>query len=924
MNLSLRQKILCILLGLTCVVIGLTSGVYYRLILDDIRQLSRKQITSAFEMLFDEFESRTQQTLPRIETFIEDSLVTPLNFLYRSQRFYTDERFGEVKEVWDENDVQVWIYISGYLSRLKTVMSKLYDLTPTFHVREWIIYDRQGLAFIVYRRYADREILGLHISRLRGGTFIPLLTREDVQAAKGWTSARDIPLQTLPEDIPQSFTENIPETPLAAMSRVGGHVTLKFTTPIFRSNKLQGICVVHADVLQSEAERYSRFSQTSINVFAETALSVGVLPEYAATDTASSEPVHHLDLLQPQTLLPIQFSRAMIGNQEYYQGRLIFRDRQGQTGVITANVARQLETAKVKELFTLVAIVSLILLLFATFVSLLLSYWISRPITAMTHLLSRLTEGDLACMRDHNSLLKPSAARKTDDRRLRDEIRILSASFHAMVTYLCDMAEIAAAIARGQISHRITPRSDRDVLGHAFTGMVTYLHNVAGVAAAIARGDLTVELALQSEADVFGQSIHAMTTGLRSLIEQIHASTEQITSTSKTIASLTERDMTVVQEAQQSAADMVATMTEMQSSVEEVARNMAHLTSSVGTTSTSMLEMTEEMNGIAINTRELAEQTEHVIADLDRVVKRLETVTNQTNDSQQLSQATRQDAQAGQQAVEHVRASIDVIQSTNAETVEMITSLTRRSEEIGIILDVIYDVTEQSSLLALNASIIAAQSGVHGRGFSVIAGEMRNLANEVKASAQHISEIVHMLQHDIHTVVQKIHENTTKVAQGVSRTQQAQECLQKILENAQQSSEMVEKIANALDIQLTASQTVKTIMEQVSLMTTDVTGAADTQRQTTIQVQTAVEQISQLAAHTYQAAQQQLEGVRLVLKSADIVKSLTDRNLESSQHIHHAMSVELADQADLLLQAVERFQLSSQKPPVEKQEHEYF
>jgi hypothetical protein len=280
--------------------------------LDDIRQLSRKQITSAFDMVFDEFASRARQTLPQLETFIEESLVTPLNFLYRSQRFYTDERFGEVREVWDETDVQTWIYISGYLSRLKTVISNLYALTPTLHVREWIVYDRQGLAFIVYRRYAEQELLGLHISRLRGGTFIPLLTREEMQASKKWTNAQDIPAQSLPENIPHAFRGDVPETPLAEMSRVGGRVTLKFTLPILRNDELQGICVVHADVLQSEAERYSRFSQTSINIFAESALSVGVLPEYATTDTASAEPAYRLDLLHLPPLPPIQFSHAMI------------------------------------------------------------------------------------------------------------------------------------------------------------------------------------------------------------------------------------------------------------------------------------------------------------------------------------------------------------------------------------------------------------------------------------------------------------------------------------------------------------------------------------------------------------------------------------------------------------------------------------
>ena len=156
--------------------------------------------------------------------------------------------------------------------------------------------------------------------------------------------------------------------------------------------------------------------------------------------------------------------------------------------------------------------------------------------------------------------------------------------------------------------------------------------------------------------------------------------------------------------------------------------------------------------------------------------------------SRQLSQETIEDALQGQQAVEEVTSSMDTIQQTNSSTVETITRFEQQTQDIGTILDVIDEITDQSSLLALNASIIAAQAGSHGRGFAVIADEMRNLATKVSSSTKDIAAIVKVVQEETVTVVKKIHEGTDDIAQGVRRTQQAREVLQKIFNSAQRSS----------------------------------------------------------------------------------------------------------------------------------------
>lgn len=492
----------------------------------------------------------------------------------------------------------------------------------------------------------------------------------------------------------------------------------------------------------------------------------------------------------------------------------------------------------------------------------------------------------------------------------RDEIGDLGRSLQRVIDSFREITAAYEAIAIGNVRHQMTPHSDQDVLGHAFQRMSGYLMQMASVAETIAQGDLTVEIPSHSESDMFGQAMQLMITKLRSLIHQIKSSAEQISVTETNIASLADQEVTIVQHAQVSVKDMVSTMTEMGVSVKQVAQNMDILASSAEETSASMVQMTGSVTNIASNITNLGKHTDQTISALSEAVQMLEDVTEQTNLSRQLSQETMQDALEGRHAVEQVKESIDTIAQTNLNAVETITRFEKQSKDIDTILDVIRDITEQSSLLALNASIIAAQAGTHGKGFSIIAEEMRNLANAVQASTKNIGTIVANLQQDIDLVVQMIHAGTVKIDQGVKRTHQAEERLQKILTSAERSSGVVAKIADALHVQMTTIRNVMGDMKQVHAMTNEVTRATNEQKTNSVHIQQAVENITEMTSQTQQATIQQLEGVRLVLKVAENITSLTNQTLENSQHMNRTIAAELASEAKMLLQSIDRFNLA--------------
>ncbi len=536
------------------------------------------------------------------------------------------------------------------------------------------------------------------------------------------------------------------------------------------------------------------------------------------------------------------------------------------------------------------------LLLAICIISLLMHLIVTKPIGHLVTVGRQLAEGHLV----QNP---PRGARGK-------EITVLGTVFESISSYFRHIADIAGHIATGVLDYEVRVRSEHDLLGNAVQGMLEYLNQVANGAARIAEGDLTERIQVRSDKDRFGRGIQAMVEGLRAIIVQIRTSSEQIAATGSRISSLAARDIEIVQNVNTSADRVMSTMEELGVSVQHVARNMENLSSTVSQTSASVSQMTSSLGYIAVNTHALKAQTHQTITSLNEVVASLAVVVESTDASEKLSQETIQDALEGQQSVEHIMKSMEDLQQTITTAVDAITGFARRSQDITGILDVIREIADRTSLLALNASIIAAQAGVHGRGFAVVADEIKNLAGGVTTSTTDIAAIVRNLQQDTDSVVHTIHAGAAHVEQSIQRTHDAQGVLQKIMTSAQRSSTVVTHIADALHELKQTTHAVVSAMKQVDTMTDDITGSTNEQRATTTQINDTIAYINDMASQIKRATTEQEKGIHDVLSATTNVTALMAQNLQSSQHIADTTQ-ELSSQAELLLSSVDRFKLGS-------------
>jgi methyl-accepting chemotaxis protein len=167
---------------------------------------------------------------------------------------------------------------------------------------------------------------------------------------------------------------------------------------------------------------------------------------------------------------------------------------------------------------------------------------------------------------------------------------------------------------------------------------------------------------------------------------------------------------------------------------------------------------------------------------------------------------------------------------------EAVTSLGKKGEQIGQIIEVINDIAEQTNLLALNAAIEAARAGEHGRGFAVVADEVRKLAERTTTATEEVARSIKEIQADTDGAVKRIESGSKRVAKGVELANNAGGALGKIVDASHSVASMVESIAAAAEEQSAASEQISRSIEQINAVTLESTQGAQQAAQAATQL----------------------------------------------------------------------------------------
>ena len=293
---------------------------------------------------------------------------------------------------------------------------------------------------------------------------------------------------------------------------------------------------------------------------------------------------------------------------------------------------------------------------------------------------------------------------------------------------------------------------------------------------------------------------------------------QQIQHANQVIAMITAR----VGEASQFAANLNSTIDKSGSSLlelgatgDELNETASVLTSKVAAMSDSLEQMVRSVKQVAGTSERLAEASEETSSSMEEMASAMRAVDTSAETTANLSREVVSKAELGQAKVVQTIAGMEAIRDATDVAEMVIRGLGARTKEIGGILDVIDDVADETNLLALNAAIIAAQAGEHGKAFSVVADEIKELADRVLASTKEIGSLIRAVQDESENAIGAIEAGSASVMSGVDLSAEAGRTLEEITVASRESGLRIGEIVASVREQTKAASHVVGLMERV-------------------------------------------------------------------------------------------------------------
>jgi len=451
----------------------------------------------------------------------------------------------------------------------------------------------------------------------------------------------------------------------------------------------------------------------------------------------------------------------------------------------------------------------------------------------------------------------------------------------------------------------ITSRLQRDVtlpLAELITGSET-----------LARGDLSASVSVETrdEIGVLANAFNGMAESLRGLVSQVRenilavsTASGNLEGTGRAMASESRRQESVVEETaesiekmgasinsvnehvsrlEESARETAGSVLEMDASIGEVADHMDDLAGAIDVTSSSISQLTASIRGVSDSMGGLERATDTTSTSLQDLHASVALIEGNAEKCHDLTQNAAQEAEQGCQSVEQTITAMHEISASFGGLQDIIGELAHKSESIGEIVQVIESVAEETSLLSLNAAIIAAQANEHGKAFSVVATSVKSLAERTARSTREIASLITSVQEETSKAVDSVQENVERVERGVGLSNQAGQGLRRIMDSADQSARMVREIVDNSEVQVGDLKKVDRAMVEVREIVSQIDRAIREQKNASGEIAHSTDQIGILGQQVKTSTEEQRNGSKLITRAMEEVTSMIEQILASTQ-----------------------------------------